>query len=249
MAVGQAHPAGSPALLRSAIVSIAAVLLVLGVAAPVVGRALGLGPVYVVTALAGFLGAAGLILSGLPAHQPFETFGPGNGVTLVRVAVLALLAGLLGAGATPNIAVAACALGTVAAVLDAVDGRLARASGMASRFGARFDLETDAALVMILALLAWQLGKAGPWVLASGLARYAFVAAGQVWTWLRRPLAPSFRRKAVAAVQMAVLVAALAPLIPPRASALLAAAALAVLCWSFATDLLALYRRSKEEPS
>jgi phosphatidylglycerophosphate synthase len=93
----------------------------------------------------------------------------------------------------------------VAAVLDAVDGRLARASGMASRFGARFDLETDAALVMILAVLAWQFGQAGPWVLAIGLARYGFVLAGRVWTWLRRPLAPSFRRQAVAAVQMAAL--------------------------------------------
>jgi phosphatidylglycerophosphate synthase len=118
---------------------------------------------------------------------------------------------------------------------------------MASAFGARFDMETDAALLLVLAVLAWQLGKAGPWVLAVGLMRYAFVAAGAAAPWLRDPLPPSFRRKAVCAVQMVALVAALAPIVAPRASALLAAAALAALCYSFAADVRWLRRHARED--
>ena len=48
-------------------------------------------------------------------------------------------------------------------------------SNEASSFGARFDMETDALLILVLAALVWQHGKAGPWILAAGLMRYAFV--------------------------------------------------------------------------
>ena len=77
------------------------------------------------------------------------------------------------------VAALAMALATVVAVLDGIDGWLARRTGMASDFGARFDMETDAALIMVLALLAWQFGKAGVWVLASGLLRYALRRRGR----------------------------------------------------------------------
>jgi phosphatidylglycerophosphate synthase len=101
--------------------------------------------------------------------------------------------------------------------------------------------------VLVLAVLAWQLDRAGAWVLASGLLRYAFVAAGGPWPWLRRPLEPSLRRKTVAAVQMGALVVVLAPGLGPPASTVVAAAALGLLCWSFAIDVRRLRRRAKEE--
>ena len=41
---------------------------------------------------------------------------------------------------------------------------------MASAFGARFDMEIDALLILVLAILAWQHDKAGAWVLAVGAA-------------------------------------------------------------------------------
>ena len=40
--------------------------------------------------------------------------------------------------------------------LDGVDGWLARRSGIASAFGARFDMEIDALLILVLAVLAWR---------------------------------------------------------------------------------------------
>jgi len=117
---------------------------------------------------------------------------------------------------------------------------------MVSAFGARFDMETDAALLLVLGALAWQLDRAGAWVLASGLMRYAFVAAGVGLAWLRRPLPPSFRRKLVCAVQTGVLVAVLAPVLAPPVTSVLAALALAALCYSFAADVIWLRRHSRE---
>ena len=231
-------------LRRSAAGSLLAVGLVLAAVAAGVAEALQLGAMYVVRVLAGFAVVGLLVLAHLPAHRPFVRFGAANQVTLCRAAAVALLAGLVGAGSGPALGALACAIGAVAAVLDAVDGRMARAKAMASEFGARFDMETDAALILVLAVLAWQLGKAGPWVLAAGLARYLFVAAGARWTWLRRPLAPSLRRKAAAAVQMAVLVVVLAPAVPPALGATLAASGLAFLLVSFAVDVRWLRRHA-----
>ena len=67
-------------------------------------------------------------------------------------------------------------------------------------------MEVDALLIMVLAILAWQHGKAGAWVLLSGLLRYAFVAAGWLAPWIARPLPPSRRRQTICVVQIAALV-------------------------------------------
>ena len=235
--VRPAHPAA---------VVIALMAIALTAAATVVARELALGPLYVAKALAVFAVVAVLVLVNLGAHHPFARFGPANQLTLTRAAFMAVLAGLIGEQGGAAFAALAFALAIVAALLDAVDGPVARATGMTSAFGARFDMETDAALLAVLAALAWQLDKAGPWVLASGLARYAFVAAGAVAPWLRAPLPPSFRRKLVCAVQTAALVTVLAPVLAPPATSVLAALALALLLFSFAADVIWLRRHSRE---
>jgi phosphatidylglycerophosphate synthase len=243
MAADGAAANGQTRLMRSALVAVGVALVALVALSAGASRELELSPAYVPKVLTIFAVIAALVLAGLSAH-PFMRFGVANQVTLGRAAVASLLAGLVGEGASPSVGVLAVVLGGVAAVLDSVDGPLARATGSSSAFGARFDMETDAVLVLALAALAWQLGKAGPWVLASGLLRYAFVAAGWLLAWMQRPLEPSFRRKAVCAAQMAALVAALA--LNPPASALIAAAALALLCYSFAADTLWLHSRKEE---
>jgi phosphatidylglycerophosphate synthase len=109
---------------------------------------------------------------------------------------------------------------------------------MASDFGARFDMETDAVLIAVLAVLAWQFGKAGAWVLASGLLRYAFVLAGFAVVWLRRPLPPSQRRKTVAVVQLVALIVSVAPFVPTPLAALAAVTGLCALTLSFGLDVI-----------
>ena len=113
---------------------------------------------------------------------------------------------------------------------------------MASVFGARFDMETDAALICVLSVLVWKHEKAGIWVLMCGLMRYAFVAAGWLFPWLARPLRSTRRGKTVAVLQFVALSVALAPVTPLRISVPVAAATLAALTWSFAVDVIWLRR-------
>ena len=77
------------------------------------------------------------------------------------------------------------AISTVALVLDAVDGYVARRTDAATAFGARFDMEVDAFLIAVLSVhVAPYLGW---WVLAIGAMRYAYVVAGRLLPWLQRP--------------------------------------------------------------
>jgi phosphatidylglycerophosphate synthase len=183
------------------------------------------------------------------AHHPFPRFGPANQVTMVRAFLVAIAAGFIGEPSLPSAGWIVVCTAVVATVLDGVDGWLARRTGMASAFGARFDMETDALMIQVLAILAWQYGKAGPWVLISGLLRYQFVAAGWVLPWMREPLFPSVRRKAICVVQTVGLILTILPPIVPPASEWLAAASLAALVYSFLVDTLWLWRRAPASPA
>lgn len=238
----------TPALRRDAARALASTALALGLAALGLGSA-GLGPDFVAKALAAYALGATLVWRGLGAH-PHARFGAANRVTLLRLAGMALVAGLVGE-AVPAQPPAANALAgwalivfaTLVAVADALDGHLARRQGLASRFGARFDMETDAAFLLVLSALVWQAGQAGPWVLAAGLMRYAFVAAAALWPWLSGPLRPSRRRQAVCVVQITVLIVCLGPIVPATLATALAALGLLMLSASFATDIAHLARQ------
>jgi len=188
-------------------------------------------------------------VSRVAAHHPHPRFGPANTVTSARLALVALLAAALGETYSAALAWTATALAIVISVLDGLDGWLARRSKMISAFGARFDMETDALLIMALSALAWRWERAGGWVLACGLMRYAFVAAGWLWPWLDHPLPPSLRRKAVCVVQIVGLAIILAPVVTPPLSVWLAAATLVILAWSFAVDVLWLASAAPFAPS
>src|SRR5262245_34264361 len=178
----------------------------------------------------------------LGGHHPFASFGPANQVSTARAALATLVCAL--AFEPPSVRVAALVSGVAlgATLLDGLDGRLARQSGMSSAFGARFDLEIDALLIMALAVVAWRHDKAGVWVLLSGLMRYVFVAASWVWPWLDRPLRTSVRRQAVCVIQVAGLIVTVLPVVVRPASAIIAAAALMVLSYSFLVDVIWLAR-------
>jgi phosphatidylglycerophosphate synthase len=224
-------------LRRGALVGILAVALALVLAGVLARSLLHLGAAYVPKVLLLFAAGAALTLISLPGSHPFARVGAANQVTLVRGALVALLAGLLGEHGTARAAAAAVVVASAAMALDGLDGWLARRSGMASRFGARFDMETDAVFVAVLALLVWHFGKAGSWVLLSGLMRYLFAAVVAGVPRLQRPVPSTPRAKTIAVVQMIALIAALDPLCSRPASDLLAAAGLAALVASFSLDL------------
>lgn len=168
-----------------------------------------------------------------------------HAVTLARFALALGVAQLtFAAAATAPVLTAAAALAGLALALDGVDGWLARRDGTASRFGAWFDQEVDALLILVLALAVWTTGVAGPWVLLAGGWRYAFLAARAALPRLRGELPHSGRRRVVCVVQVATLVAGLVPFLAPRLQSALLLAGVALLTWSFLIDIVALWRSS-----
>lgn len=230
-------------LLRNAALSIATLALAGWTLAWVLCAALGLETRYLYLTAA-LLGAGSLLLLWrVQAYHPFERFGPANLVTVARGVLTTLLAGLIGMGQGPVLESLVFGMAVPAAILDGVDGRLARRSGMSSAYGARFDMECDALLILVLSILVLQFGKAGAWILTAGLIRYAFVAAGWIWPRLRAALPASMRRKWVAALQATALVVAVAPWMPAAVAQGICAVALAALLGSFIIDTVWLWRR------
>lgn len=174
--------------------------------------------------------------AGVPALGPADLVTFGRAVLVGGVTAL-VTDGLWNDGApvAPVVVVSALAL-----VLDAVDGRVARRTGTVSALGARFDMEVDAFLVLVLSAHVALL--VGPWVLAIGAMRYAFVAASRVAPWMRSPLPARYSAKAVAALQGIALVVAAAEILPLPLAAALLWAALALLTVSFARDVAWLWR-------
>ena len=74
---------------------------------------------------------------------------------------------------------------------------VARRTGTTSAFGARFDMETDALLILVLSVHVARVFDAW-WVVIIGLLRYALWGAEQLLPWLRAPVPPRFWRKVVA---------------------------------------------------
>ena len=142
-------------------------------------------------ALTCFGAVATLVLLGLGHHTPHRSFGVANAVTLIRAAVDALMVGVVAEMLLGGSLIIDATLGwvlvataTAALLLDGVDGWAARRTGMASEFGARFDMETDALFLLMLSMLVHATGKVGIWVLVSGSMRYGFVLAG--WFYFAR---------------------------------------------------------------
>ncbi|BFO17282.1 hypothetical protein SHKM778_36700 [Streptomyces sp. KM77-8] len=133
----------------------------------------------------------------------------------------------------------------MALILDGVDGKVARRTGTSTPLGARFDMEVDAFLILVLSVYVSM--AMGPWVLLIGGMRYVFVAAARVWPWLTAPLPPSTARKTVAALQGVLLLVAGAALLPHMVNVGVAALALGLLLWSFGRDVLWLWRTSRVE--
>ena len=176
------------------------------------------------------------------ADHPHPQFGPANELTFARATFVCLLAGLC---LQPHLGDQArwmlVATGAGILALDGVDGLLARRFGLESPFGARFDLETDSAFMLALAILAARFGDAGLWVVALGLPRYLFVLAGWRYPFLSAPLPHSERRRVVCVIQGIAVLVALAPV---GIAAPVAGAGLAILLWSFAVDVLWLWRNA-----
>jgi phosphatidylglycerophosphate synthase len=232
-------------------------------AAPSRGPMIGLAAQFALLAtLAGTLGltttgllagaAYGLVLCGLLAtgldRAGMSRLGPANVVTLSRAILVGGVTALVVTSFTQAVSTPALvAVAGVALALDGVDGQVARRTGNTTALGARFDMEIDAFLILVLSVYAGD--RFGWWTVALGAYRYVFVAASWALPWLTASLPPAFSRKVVAAGQGIVLALVTANLLPYGLAVAALAAALASLTWSFGRDTAWLYRaaRAREE--
>ncbi len=214
---------------------IAQMLLIAGLAIVVGLSGVGLSPAaWAVGVTCGLITNAGLA-RGLSYYRA-DRLGPADWVTLARATLAAVVAALVAdsfAEAVPVVLVGS--LAAVALALDAVDGWVARRTRTAATLGARFDGEVDAFLILVLSV--YVAGSMGAWVLAIGVARYAFLAAGWALPWMRAELPPRFWRKTVAATEGIVLTIAALNLLSRTATQALVVVALALLAESFGRDV------------
>jgi phosphatidylglycerophosphate synthase len=205
------------------------------------------GVVRTLPGIAGLMLFTGLVVAFerlLAGNHPYTRLGVANRITLVRAGVACLIASRaldpspLG---TAQLWVLV-ALASAALLLDGADGWVARRQGLASAFGARFDMEIDAFAIAVLSMLAVRTASVPCWVLAIGAMRYLYVGAGRVFPVLRHPPpACAFadrRRKAIAVAQSLALLGSLVPATPRSWAVAGCALALSLLVYSFAADMV-----------
>jgi phosphatidylglycerophosphate synthase len=209
--------------------------------------------------------ACGLVLclaaARCAASGGVEAFGPADLVTLSRATlscgVAALVAGSFDDAGSVGTRSTIVGIATVALLLDAVDGRVARLTGTVSGFGARLDGEADAFLMLVLSVYvagsvvpgpagsgAWAIG-----VLAIGAMRYLFAMAGWVLPWMRAQLPARYWRKVVTAVAGISLGFAAADVAAPEVTYAALGIALVLLLESFGRDVYWLWRHRHGSPA
>ena len=210
-------------------------------------RTVGIGGAGWLVGLASGL-ALNLALARALWRDPSAGLGWASWVTLTRATLAVGVAALTAASfELPTATAALVTLASIALALDFVDGWVARSTGTESALGAKLDGEVDAFLILVLSIEVAP--TVGGWVLAIGLARYAFFAAGWVFHWLRAPLPRRDWRKTVTASQGVALVIAASGVVSTTASSVLLGIALALLAESFGRDVLWLWRHRDEAPS
>lgn len=208
-------------------------------------------PWSVLVAALGYLLGAVLV----SAYWQRPRFGAANGVTLARFVGCCWIAALTAEAALRGLADAdrllLIGLASVCLILDGVDGRVARARGEVSAFGAHFDEETDALLLLCLSVTVPVLGVAGWWALLLSALRYGYLALSWAMPVLRIPLAVTLAGKVVAVIAAVTLIAALAVdlIWPGRPATVILLFGLACLVWSFARSIIWQVRHHQVERS
>lgn len=189
-----------------------------------------------------YVAIATAVLWAWPASR--HGLGWANRITLIRAVLIAIIAGVV---VYPDFiqrhAEGIAALALLALSFDGIDGWVARRTGSASAFGARFDMELDAFFIVVLCTALIALDKVGAWILVIGLARYSFVIAGVYTPWLHRALPDSVLRKTVCVWQVATLMVCLLPFVEPAWVSGFALLAALLLAFSFGRDIVWLWRR------
>ena len=184
-----------------------------------------------------YLGVSNAFLARGLRRSGTARFGPANATTAARSTLVGIVTAIVATSFTAPVSVALLlGLAVPALALDAVDGWLARRTNTTSELGARFDMEVDAFLLLVLS--AYLVPQLGWWVITIGMLRYAFVAVGWMLPWMVATLPPRYWRKVVTATAGIALAIAASPLTPWWVDYAVTLVALGLLIESFARDVI-----------
>ncbi|MEO6116151.1 MAG: CDP-alcohol phosphatidyltransferase family protein [Pseudolysinimonas sp.] len=196
----------------------------------------------------GYLVVSTVLISTGLRRRGAERFGPANAVTATRSMLIGVVTAVVVTSFTqPIAALLLTALVVPTLALDAVDGWVARRTGTGTAFGARFDMEADAFLLLVLS--AYDVRMVGGWILAIGLMRYVYVAVGWALPWMRATVPFRYWRKVVTAVCGFALVLMATGLLPWPVAVITGAVALGLLVESFGRDVIWLIRVNSQRRS
>jgi phosphatidylglycerophosphate synthase len=177
----------------------------------------------------------------------YPTLGAANWLTLARGSGVVALACLLPVAQSQSSAVIYSASITASlvylliALADLGDGLIARKTGRKTELGKILDIETDAAGLLVAALVAVALDRVPAFYLAVGMVYYLFVAGIFIRRRLNLPLIelqPRPYARITAGFQMGFLVVVLMPIFSPLFCAIAALLFMVPLLLGFARDWL-----------
>lgn len=173
---------------------------------------------------------------------PYLDLGWANGLTLVRAGLISLTGGFLLQAEPAGIFLWLPGLFYgLAALLDRVDGFVARRTGRTSLLGSELDTVFDALGLLVAPLVAIQFGKLHWSFLAVSLAYYVFMF-GLYWRQYHQrptyPLLPSQLRRAFAGFQMGVVALIMLPVFSANITELLGVAFMLPILMGFVVDWL-----------
>jgi CDP-diacylglycerol--glycerol-3-phosphate 3-phosphatidyltransferase len=181
-----------------------------------------------------------------PAEKVLRsTLGYGTWLTIIRGALLAVLAGYLfqpwpASGFSPGrLSWTPGLLYITASILDYFDGQVARACRHETRLGAFLDINLDALGLLIASLAAVWYGQLPPAYLSVGFVYYAFIAGIRLRKKFSKAvyeIRPWRGARIIAGFQMGFVGIALLPIVKPPVTTLTAYGAMLLLLAGFARD-------------
>lgn len=150
----------------------------------------------------------------------------------------------------PSVLWIAAALYSIAAILDRVDGFIARRSQQTTQLGARLDTVFDALGLLVAPLLALQQGKIHASYLLVSVAYYLFVLGIKIREKNRQPvypLPPSLLRRSLAGFQMGYVAIVLWPPFKAEVTVLAGSGFMVPLLIGFLVDWLVVSGRLKPQ--
>ncbi len=186
------------------------------------------------------LGSFGYLFARIRGHRRWADM-----VTGVRVLLCVVL--FAGHSLDPRAAWWKVAVAIAIIVLDAVDGAVARREGPTGR-GAVFDMESDAFYLVTMCGIAHVYLGVHPLVFIIGALRPIYVVAWAVLVFFIEPPSPNRKGSSLGRVvhlaTVIALIAVLSPIFGAGAKTAIAAAAAALICYSYAVHL-----RPSREPA